>query len=844
MSHTTPLLHRLLNVHRGELPRITLAWILQSFLRIGYVMGWTVTLAIFIHRMGIEWMPFLFAINAILVMGSSLVYAELLKKVKKSTVTLGTVFLAAGLLIFSTLFVYSDSTFFLGGIILAQGLLLSQLTLLVNLFIEDLFSPMESQRSFPLISSAEMLGGVMGGGILVVLGEWMIPYKFIYLWALLIMALIPLFFLAENYLKKIPSLEIQQKEREKNRFKLHPIKTMAAGFKNVKKNGFVKSIAFLIFFQVLVGSVLEFQYTKAVEKKVLEQVNPIAFEVESYQPAGGLSVDLFDVKTLDEEIQIDSLEHELTNTLALLQMSFFGISFLIQVILGSRLLKQLGMIGSFMTHVLISIAQFTGMTIRFDFFTAALSRSSFEVTSGFFKTAYHSSYYVLPETVKIQIKETMEGMIKPMGTLGGFLMIFFIQKTFAGEHQSQIINLLLLVLSLAMVLPLLSMQKNYLKLAIHQLKQDHITSRLNAIEILGQQGDPAEQRLLLRSLNSTRESTHVKQKILTVWQQQHRPEQLSGLIERLRTDDPTLKEEILEVILGMENLKEYLKKKPFLRHRTIETIQRIFQGNSEKKTKEMQNQCIELLAKIDEGDLVPFLLQLLGNPHSEHQRAVLWACRHFRDIGLIPYLKPYLKSKDPFICTAAAGALWRFQELKPRLQKGLEKLKKNEAANVTVALLELLQEIGGKKDLPYLLSHIDHPNEQVREAAYKALYRQKHPEAIPRMIELLRHENPQVAERSKKYLRAQQNELIKAIERLVHIQISHHIHSLIDKSHAKSLMEMDKKTLEKLKQAYATVDEYEEMLKIEAILHQKKHPHLEAENPDLLPDIKTHAAPA
>src|SRR3989338_5840548 len=155
--------NRILNVSSHEWPRILLGWHLNLFLRTGFVIGWTVTVAMFINRIGIEALPYLFVLNALMIMMGSIFYSYLLQKINRQLLIIYTILMGGALLLLSTLFSLSNDFIFFGLILVAQSILLSQLNILISLFTEDLFSPLESQRTFPLIATSETIGGILGG---------------------------------------------------------------------------------------------------------------------------------------------------------------------------------------------------------------------------------------------------------------------------------------------------------------------------------------------------------------------------------------------------------------------------------------------------------------------------------------------------------------------------------------------------------------------------------------------------------------------------------------------------------------------------------------------------------
>ena len=464
----TAFLNRMFNVGRKEWPRIILAWSLNLFLRMGFVMGWTITIAMFIHRVGVERLPFLLILNALLVMLGTIIYSYLLQWIKRPLLIIYTTLTAGALLFTSTLFIYTSELVFFAMILMAQSIFLSQLNILISLFTEDLFSPLESQRAFPLITSSETLGGVLGGLMVAVLSSFMPPYKFIYLWILALVLIIPTLLTSHVYRQKIPSLKLQKYKEEKQR-STHWVETAQNTVKKIRKIPFLSGVVGMILLQFMLLNLFEFQYFKAIEESVIEK-NKIEFEVKDYRPDTNLKVSLLDVKnvTLSSENALNDnvIEEKITQSLGLFQMIFSAGSLIVQIFFASRILNSLGIVGSLLVHPLVTLLNLFNMTFNFNFLTAAAGRSSLEITSGIFHNAYHSSYYAIIESMRTEIKELIEGFVKPFGAILAFFSIFLIQEFTAGPQEIFITNIIMITITLLMTFRLWLLQGNYTLLSV------------------------------------------------------------------------------------------------------------------------------------------------------------------------------------------------------------------------------------------------------------------------------------------------------------------------------------------------------------------------------------------
>ena len=92
------LLNKIFNVRGNEWPKISVAWIITLLYRIGFVIGWTVLVALFVSNYGIASLPYLFVINAAFSIIGSLVYSTFLDKISKELLMVITIFITCAIL--------------------------------------------------------------------------------------------------------------------------------------------------------------------------------------------------------------------------------------------------------------------------------------------------------------------------------------------------------------------------------------------------------------------------------------------------------------------------------------------------------------------------------------------------------------------------------------------------------------------------------------------------------------------------------------------------------------------------------------------------------------------------
>ncbi|MEK7524452.1 MAG: hypothetical protein AAB588_05495, partial [Patescibacteria group bacterium] len=252
-------INQVLNLSPREWPRVLVAWSMIFLSRAGYIIGGSILLALFLSRIGIELLPLLFLGNALLMMVGTAIYRNLIHRVRQELLIASTVLFASALLVASIWFLQENSLLFYGLFLFAESVLLSQLNILISLFNEELFSPLESQRTFPIIESAETFGGITGGLLLSVFADSLPSYKFILIWVILLLCILPIVLRYNARTMEIPKLkeeDINEKE--------------SSHFSALRKFPFLREMMVVVMFFWAIMNVLEFQYTKAIQENVFE----------------------------------------------------------------------------------------------------------------------------------------------------------------------------------------------------------------------------------------------------------------------------------------------------------------------------------------------------------------------------------------------------------------------------------------------------------------------------------------------------------------------------------------------------------------------------------------------
>lgn len=817
--------NRMVNIGKQEWPRVILAWSINLCLRAGFVIGWTVTVGMFIHRMGIEALPYLFVLNALLIMLGSIAYSALIKHIKRPLLMVYTILMGTSLLLLSTLFVRSNPVIFFGIVLLAQSILLAQLNILIGLFTEDLFSPLESQRTFPLIATAETMGGIIGGLTVGLLSGYMATYKFIYLWIFAILMIIPIILTSHAYGQKMMLIKIQNEETqlENRTMQLQWLKKFKATTKKILKIPFLNGMVLLVMFQFLLTNIMEFQYTKAVQNEILQRES-VQFELTEYKPETTLKVSLLNLKkpeSVPSPTTSHNTEEELMKNLGLLLMIFSLGSLAVQFLVASRIIGSLGIVRTLLIHPLITLIGLIGMTLKFNFLSATITRSSFEITSKLFYSAYHSSYYAIPERMRDQFKEFTEGLIKPLGAIAAFGIMMTAQNVASGAYETVILNASMLLIGLVMGVRLIWMQTHYTKLSSNNLENsEELPTRLNAIEILSQRGHKIEKETLIKHLHNKKETESIRLKIIEAIEAREETQYIDDLLECTTDHSEELRFAAWRA-LGKFSRQKFGNQKElaFTRHRAIETAKKMIPKEKNEETREA---ILELLTSYEQDNAATFILELIHGEDKALKRAGIKACREFKDDSVVHYLLPHLNDEDPLIRAETIASLWESKKVRKKLTHYLKQLKKNPKQDAVLASIYLFGEIHADDEEIYLLKQLSSGNPKVQEAAIRALAKINHRGSADKMAELIDTQEMAERIRTKKFIKNLDLRLVESIQALVERKMSDTIHKIIQESGAQHLEDLSLEMLKKLKNAYATVDEHEEVYRIEKRILKKE----------------------
>jgi HEAT repeat protein len=792
-------LSRIFNIAPHEIPRILLAWSVKFFFMIGFTVGWTMLTAMLVGRLGIGYLPLLYIANAGLVILSTIFFSELIHRVGKKILTYLTIVCGAILLI-SAIIAFNatgELKLFLLLALAAESIFFAQLNILLGLFVEDLFSPLESARAFPLVETSEYIGGITGG--LLILGGLRFlhleAFELSFIWATAIALIFPLLLFAQRISNKLPTLGSEAVSIKGFR----SLQKFREGSKQVKKIPFLASLAAVVMLQWMFLTMLNFQYTEALNTRVTTASETTAEATHAAAPAHS------------------NHEELLTHGLSLLHIAFYTLALFTQLFLTSRVIGKLGIVKTLRLHPLIASVATAIMTLKFSFGSAVATKALFESTTGIYTAAYHSSFYALKENVREHAKEFLEGLIRPLGvTLGtGALLVF--QRIFTGETLSLAVNLTLLTAALAMSW-LLTRSKNQFT----QVSQDNLNlagnhpAKFNSIEILSRPGHTNAAEILIEKLFDENESELLRIKILATFGKMSNPQTIPAILECFRAKSEDLR---LAAVIGLgdfRNLEVTPTAQIFTHQRVIDALKDLFQ---KENSQEIRSAITRVFARIGQTEVVHFLLKALRAADDSVRVDVLHVCGMFEDPGCAHYIEPYLESSNPAVKANAIAALWKFPHYRLKLAPLLAELLAAQDKPAQKAAIYTLGEIGAKEEEQLLLNYLAQPEDaELRLLAALALAKLNHA-ATPRILAgyILQGDEILSAEVKKQLLNLPKG-IQKEVGKILHHRLSHQLHRLLTRNQVKSISELPRERLEEYRKIYAIAADWGEVARVDAIL--------------------------
>ncbi|MEA3304948.1 MAG: hypothetical protein U9Q15_04435 [Patescibacteria group bacterium] len=446
----------LIDIAPHEWFRVWYLFLITFFFMVGHVFGHAIILASVTTTMGIYALPYFLIIAAVFAMVGTTVFARIIAKYDKPKLFVGLSLAAVVTLVAAYIVGDSHLYLFYSLVLLVVSVFQVQLHTILALMKEHKFSPLESQRTFPVIESSELLAGIVGGGVIsLFIGHGFFAHyihlsvnDFLLFWAGALLLAVITHYVFLFFEKRQPVLVAAHEENENL---MHFTDSLQQAYKYFSENKFLRNIAFFVFLQFAVFQAFEFLYT---------------FYLSSHDDSHGESI----LHGLGYYVFITSI-----------------IGIFLQVFVSSFISKKLGVVKNLLLHPFLTLP--VGFLMQFQFSQGSVigAKGMFDVTKQIAKNAYMSSLYAIPDNIRQLAKPFLDGFVAQLGIIfsTGFLILF---ELFLHDHVTLAASIFINILLFTMIIVLFYFREIYTGQVTMNLKNFSYSEeeRFSFIEILGQ----------------------------------------------------------------------------------------------------------------------------------------------------------------------------------------------------------------------------------------------------------------------------------------------------------------------------------------------------------------------
>lgn len=739
-----------------ELQRTIISWFLKFFLITAQIIGHTTALAFTIQSYGIASAPWLFLGIGVMSLLGTLLQKALPKHIAKEYIIAVYTFIL--LLALPYIFSLGTTGALVSGIVIALGLIHIPLSIMVNFYIEELFSPIEARKNLPLIESAEGVSLIVGGiAMISALSLGLSPHSLLWIWLIsqALLTIILVFFLRSN--NQFPSL--------------HHLLPAPEHHHEHKTTNYSRSLKLLICFLFLLLPLTELYFTSTFVS---------IFGERSIRIITGLSLFL------------------ILAGLGTLFMQFF---------VGRKLLTKAGSMNTILASPLITGVMTIVSLLIPGLATAVLVRFVYESFLPIFRLGYGTTFYALPVHSRLQVKSTIEGYIIPGAIVIASGLVAFLEHLIHGPELWFLLGNLILLISILTIIIFSKLKPHYTDYIISHIHQSSDHFKTTLIQILAEPGHTKALPSLHRLIKIPREAAKVKQQILLTLGSLHDPESLPIIFQCMQDPDADLRFHALRALRAYNWNNEQLMDNGFSRFHLLNLIRQCFPTESAIKNKILM---VELLAQIDHEHIIEFLVEALNLADDELKPYVIRTIGRFSDPHIHFYIAPYLESSNAWIQVYSICALWQFPSYRLELLVKIVQLMNRRDTIGIQASTYLLGEIRSAQEQKVLLQRLDYPDQAISIEAAVALLKINDSSGISILVDHLLS-TPDSFEMICDRLNYDQSR-IEFIKKSLQKAASKHISFLIDK-----IILGEQTHASKLEELYTLLDADEELSHLEEL---------------------------
>tara|TARA_Y100001970_G_scaffold99266_2_gene124857 strand:+ start:4213 stop:6408 length:2196 start_codon:yes stop_codon:yes gene_type:complete len=590
---------RLINVYETEFMDLMFSVCISFVVKFLTVIGWSFLIIYFVELYSFEFLINLFLTHGVAMILGYFLFKNIFSKYKLNVVfsILVTIFSLISLVL---PFIRSNQILFITCVFLAFSLILNQIKIAKNLFVEDLFSPIQSTRIFPVVEASETLAVILAG-----LFISLFAYNFTFESIFFICAFMSAFLL--------PIIVMHENSTLKQDF--NHLFEFNESSKDSDSEAKLSVIKYVVFFQVLFFVFLEFQYLYLLD---LNYHSSFAIELGFYH------------------------------------VVFGGIAIFFQLFLTSHILKFLGVVKSMLVSpITLAFLSFLGL-FHFNFLSTLILKTNQELSNILHYNAYHSSYYAFDHNSRVRFMELNEAYYRPLALIVGSAFIFLTINLFQSYSYLSFFMIIALLFSIFFALRFKSAYDDY---PINEIKSANSDFKIiNALFILEQNFKSHYIPFLTEFMMKNDLSHSVYSKILYILNKHLNINYIDAYLDLFKNKKYQLKTcKIIRNIL--KNYRSQIDDLSITRSTILNTYSELFESTIDMNLK-AEILCFRILADVDiENSLLE-----LSNLNLDSSASLIYeTLSSFDDPMFVKYYKDGWDNLSPLSKYYALSAVNKFQ---------------------------------------------------------------------------------------------------------------------------------------------------------------------------------------
>ncbi len=567
-------------------------------------------------------------------------------------------------------------------VLFAQGVGNSMLGTQIWTIANDVFRPSQGKRLYPIIGTAGIVGGILGGLFIQTLVSRIGTANLIVVWALAVFLIIPLTMIfRKRYGGELHGMKGPSNDGMiKNEGRIKNLKECHAFFMSSPLMKVLVAVAALFW---IVGSFQDFQYTRIMNATF-------------------------------------TTEETLSKFYGYYAIGFNIVAIFIQAFLTGRILGRIGVGRGLSVLPFTVLAGFGAILSSFTFIPGLFLRFSWDMIGTTVQgNSFQLALNAVPGRLRARVRGVIDGVINPMGGILGGTVILILRNIFShktGVSSFDIITIAGIVLSGFWLFLTLGGQKKYIHAIVDNLKDKDRQTFMDAVESLDERGNPmAIQKLL--AIVQTEDKAARLAALRTLTRLGYLPA-LRVITQLMSNPDEELRMASIQAVRKFTTIEQ----NHFLSFYFKRRMERFM---TEDKSSMVRSEAARYLIEHQPvRDMPYFVHDMLDHPDPMVRCKVIEALSELKLDYMDFSLEDMVDNPSPEVRAAAIVALWQVSERKAAVGINLLNLLEGKSSEEKAAGLKVLVKTGAAEFLPHvgpLLGDSDLGVQALAALAYLAL---------------------------------------------------------------------------------------------------------------------------